>query len=77
MPKDPFEQSFLLLSVSNRDRRVFEGSVKALSAFNAKGPFDVLPGHANLISLIHNGLVIHKNERERQTIAYQKGVLKA
>ena len=76
MPK-LLELTYIMLSVRNRYRQVFEGTVKAVSSFNQKGPFDVLPGHANFISLIQDSLVIHKNDRERLRLAFQTGVLKA
>lgn len=33
-------------------RTYFEGEVSSLSAFSKTGPFDILPGHKNFMSLL-------------------------
>lgn len=75
MPKRLVEETLLLVSINNRDRQVFEGVAKAISFSNKKGPFDVIPGHANLISLIQNDLTIYKDKGELKKISFQTGVL--
>lgn len=46
------------LFVKSRDGVIFSGPVLSLTSYNKKGRFDVLPGHANFISLIKEKLVI-------------------
>ena len=52
----------------------FEGKVKAISSKNLLGNFDILPDHANFISLIFNTLIVHAPDRK---INYQfiRGIL--
>lgn len=66
------------LSVTIRDREgiIFEGPVTALSSFNDKGPFDVLPMHANFISLIHRSLTLHFRDLPSRRLEMETGVLK-
>ena len=67
----------LILSVSVRDRSgiLFEGEAEAVSSVNEKGPFDILPLHANFISIISRTLALHIKSNVRKEIPIQKGVL--
>jgi len=48
------------LSVIVRDRTgvLYQGEAKTVSGKNEKGPFDVLPEHANFLTLISDEVVI-------------------
>ena len=46
---------------------VFEAPAYSLSAVNQVGPLDILPGHANLLSILSNcSVVIDTDEGERR-----------
>lgn len=47
----------------------------ALNLFNKIGPFDILPGHANLISTIHSKVVIRTTDNQTREIEFAQGVL--
>src|SRR5258708_4239839 len=47
------------LSIRNRENILYDADVRALSAVNGSGPFDVLPQHANFISVIEKYVIIH------------------
>ncbi len=49
---------------------------KALTSKNKKGIFDVLPLHANFISLVEEKLIVHKENGETQDILVRNGVLR-
>ncbi|MBI2122192.1 MAG: hypothetical protein HYT98_03650 [Candidatus Sungbacteria bacterium] len=68
----------LNLSVTVRDREgiLFQGNAEAVSSFNEKGPFDVLPLHANFISLIRNSVVLKIPGSPLKEIPLNSGVLK-
>lgn len=70
--------SNILLSVTVRDREgiLFQESVEAVSSFNEKGPFDVLPLHANFISLIRNSVMLKITGATSKEITLNSGVLK-
>ncbi|MDP3770536.1 MAG: hypothetical protein U1A25_02535 [Candidatus Sungbacteria bacterium] len=66
------------LSVVVRDRNnlLFQGKIDAVSSINDKGPFDILPQHANFISLITQAVVLHISGKQEKRIDLQSGVLK-
>lgn len=68
----------LSLSVVIRDREgiLLAGEVEAVSSYNIKGPFDILPLHANFISLINKNVkVVFKGGAERQ-LPVEQGVIR-
>ncbi len=46
--------------VHSRDGDIFKGEALRVSSSNGKGKFDILPGHANFISLINDDLEIEQ-----------------
>ena len=72
-------QPTLILAVTIRDREgtLFEGKAEAVSSFNEKGPFDILPLHANFISLITNSVVLRVPGAAPREISLKTGILKA
>ncbi len=66
-------------SVTVRDRNgiVFDGEVRALSAYNAKGLFDILPVHSNFISVLRQKLILHKVDGSKQEMNLESGVVRA
>ncbi len=64
------------LRVRNRAKVLFDEDVKALSSRNDTGLFDVLPEHANFISLINRKLIVHKLDGNIQEIPLNNGIIK-
>ncbi len=72
IPKD----SFISVEVRSRDKLFFSGEVAGLSSYDAKGQFDVLPHHSNLISVIKDKLILYSKEGgTMQEVAVENGVL--
>lgn len=67
-----------VLSITVRDRTgvLFQGEGKAVSGKNEKGPFDVLPGHANFLSLIDEEVVLHLPS-ENRSFPVTRGMISA
>ncbi len=67
----------LSLSVMIRDRQglVFEGEAEGVSSVNDKGPFDVLPLHANFISLIKKEIILRLKGSVEKPLSLESGVL--
>ncbi len=61
-------QSSVFISIVNGEGVVFEGEAKALSSYNEGGIFDVLPMHANFISIIKQAVVVHHHSGEKKEI---------
>lgn len=67
-----------ILSVVVRDRGgvIFIGKADAVSSFNDKGPFDILPLHANFISLINKAIILRLEEAVEKNISIDTGIIK-
>lgn len=66
----------LSIIVRDRQRILFKEEVKAVTSLNDTGIFDVLPEHANFISLIREYLTIHRHDGTKQDLKIEGGVLK-
>lgn len=62
--------------VRNPQSVVFAGKANSLTSVTDAGPFDVLPFHANFISLIKNNVIIHQKNKEDIKIPVEEGVMK-
>ena len=64
------------LRVLTRGELLYEGEVNSLSSINESGKFDVLPKHANFISLIKNHLIIREQTGDERQIKVEQGILR-
>ena len=64
------------LTVRNRIKVLFSDDIAALTTTNDTGIFDVLPEHANLISLINSNLIVHKLDGSQLVLPLKNGLLK-
>ncbi|KKS30932.1 hypothetical protein A2380_00040 [candidate division WWE3 bacterium RIFOXYB1_FULL_43_24] len=73
------DQNILLLIVSIRTREkvLFEGTAETVTSFNLRGRFDVLPQHANFITLISKYVIIDTGKQTEQQFDIDKGILYA
>ncbi len=55
---------------------LFQGAASAISSVNNSGPFDILPYHANFISLIRDRVQIIKPDKTVTTLPLQRGIIK-
>lgn len=62
--------------IRSPDRIYLEGDVRSVTSYNDKGVFDVLPMHANFISLIKQAIVVHKFGHTKETFFVTTGVMK-
>lgn len=51
------EKGLLKIKVFSQFKTFFEGDAESFSAVNKTGPFDILPGHANFLSLLSPGTI--------------------
>src|ERR1700704_6195519 len=71
-PKDPVLQ----VTILSPEKTIYTGTAIALSSVNEIGPFDVLPFHANLITIIKDYILVHEKGNKEQKIACEKGIMK-
>jgi len=65
----------LTVEVFSPTKLIFTGSALIVSSNNATGKFDILPQHANFVSLIKDYLIIRTNTDDSQQIDLDTGVL--
>lgn len=65
----------MVLEVISPESTIFKGGVKAVSSINETGPFDLLPFHANFVTVIKQRLVIEPSRGRSQEIKVSRGVL--
>ncbi|HEV2339955.1 MAG TPA: hypothetical protein VGT05_04335 [Patescibacteria group bacterium] len=66
----------LSVTIKNPENTLFQGSVYAVTSYNERGVFDVLPLHANFICLIKNQVILSITKVDKKTIPIQRGVIK-
>lgn len=64
------------VKIHDREGLVFEGQVRAVSAYNDRGLFDILPVHSNFISVLRKKLILHKTDGSKQEIHLDSGVVR-
>ena len=70
-----YKQTFPIL-IRDKERIVYQGQALALTTWNDKGVFDVLPTHSHFISLIHKKLDIIKPDGKTLSVPIVKAILK-
>ncbi len=53
----------------------FDNAAYSVSAVNGTGPFDVLPGHKNFLSLLLPGEVIVRTSRDEEKLKIDRGIM--
>lgn len=74
-PKDPKNQ-VLQVKITSPKEIIFQGEALSVSSKNSKGLFDVLPLHANFITLIENEpIVVRKANGESQSFSFPVAII--
>jgi F0F1-type ATP synthase epsilon subunit len=71
----PADRPALRVKVFSPYEIFYEGPARSLSATNAQGRFDVLPGHINFFSILSGGTVAVDTGDEPVAIPISHGVL--
>ncbi len=66
----------LTVTIKRPERVEFLGKATAVTSLNMRGQFDVLPFHANFITLIQEKITIHQENKEPVTYKLQSGIIK-
>lgn len=69
-------QKLISLTIHDRTGVIFDGEVRAISAINSRGMFDVLPIHSNFISVLRKKVILHKTDGSKLEIHLDSGVLR-
>jgi len=76
-PAKPGESSTLQqVKVYSPFRVYYDNQASSVSATNDTGPFDILPGHKNFLTLLTSGdIVVRSTSGKEETITIDRGVL--
>jgi F0F1-type ATP synthase epsilon subunit len=75
MPNDLQNQKNLKVQIRSRSKSYFDDMAYSLTSVNGKGVFDVLPYHANFVTLIKDKLIVDKGLPSEVELPLEKGVL--
>jgi len=75
MVPDPGNRTISVV-VKNKDGVLFEGQARAMTSYNEKGIFDVLPLHENFISVVRDFIRIYRTDGKSQDMKITNGVVK-
>ena len=56
-------------------RVYFDGEAESISAINDTGPFDILAGHHNFMTLLNPCDIIIRTERGEEKVTIQRGIM--
>lgn len=60
-------QEKLFISISSPDKILWEGEADSFTSENSQGVFDVLPGHANFITIIEQKpITVHRVDGSKE-----------
>ncbi|KKU87285.1 MAG: hypothetical protein UY18_C0039G0006 [Microgenomates group bacterium GW2011_GWF2_47_9] len=60
--------------VREKDKEPWQGMVDSVSSTNARGNFDILPGHAHYVGLIEKFLIV-RNGNSKKEWKVDRGIL--
>lgn len=74
MKQQPLEE--FAVTITNAEERIWEGTARSVSSKNSDGQFDILPGHANFVTMIKNEpIVVRSGTKGDKIFTYKTAVL--
>jgi F-type H+-transporting ATPase subunit epsilon len=68
----------LSVRITSPDHVIWEGNAKSVSSKNSDGPFDILPEHANFVTVIEqNPITIRTTEKKPLIYTFGQSVIYA
>lgn len=65
----------VMVSVSSAEERIWEGCAQSVSSENQAGRFDILPGHANFITMVEGRPITVRTRDGDKTFEYRNAVI--
>ncbi len=70
------ERGNLTVVVTSPDEKVWEGQASSVSSENSEGPFDILPQHANFVTMVTDKPIVVRTTTEGEnTFSYKNAVI--
>jgi len=73
----PETNNILSVKINSPDKIIWEGKAEYVSSVNSQGPFDILPFHANFITIIENKPIKIKSGPSLQQYTFPRAVIYA
>ena len=73
--KKQISQEKLDVLIRDRGGVLYEGKIDSCSSFNDRGPFDVLPLHANFISIIRKSISLRLRGKVVEELPIETGIM--
>lgn len=61
--------------IRTRQDIIYDAEVEAVTSTNAKGDFDILPGHAFFIALISRFILVHETQGRQKKYEIDQGII--
>ncbi|MFP4539355.1 MAG: F0F1 ATP synthase subunit epsilon [Candidatus Paceibacterota bacterium] len=71
------EDEYLNVRIISLGEVLWEGSAKAISAENTTGFFDILPQHANFITILKDSPITVHTDNKKEEFSFPRSVLYA
>jgi F0F1-type ATP synthase epsilon subunit len=63
------------IKINSPSKIIWEGEGDYVSSVNSQGPFDILPLHANFITIIENHPIMVKVDREIKKFDFKRAII--
>jgi len=68
-------EELLSVQIMNPNEVLWEGEARSVSSKNNYGPFDLLPEHANFVTLVKKDPIIVRGVDEEKTFTFDSAVI--
>ncbi len=65
----------LTVKINSPEKVIWEGVAESISSINTQGPFDILPFHANFITIIENKSIKIKTDKGIKEYSFPHAVV--
>ena len=65
----------LTVSISSPEKLIFQGKADSVSSENKQGPFDILPQHANFITIVEKHPVILRSGGKKTKYDFDRVII--
>ena len=66
----------LHVKITSPEKEFFNGVAYSISSVNSTGKFDILPGHANFLTVIENSpIILQQKDGSKQKFSYPVAIL--
>lgn len=71
------EKLQLKVKINSPNKIVWEGNADSVSSVNSQGPFDILPLHANFISIVENQIIKIYIDKKKTEYKFARAIIYA